>query len=250
LRATPQSFRIVTNLAVRKLDAPGLSLTRRTLNGILKYPWLRETENPGKKYKWAAYETDAGAFRWVRRDSQPDEPTLIARIMDWADDVTYAVHDLQDFYQAGLVPLHRLCDGGRDDKELGRFAEGIEAAGRENVEERIAALHDVLGFAGIDEPFEGRDDQRAALRGMASNLITQYLAAFTVDDGSVDGRADVVIDDDARIQVDVLKDLTWVYVVMRPSLAVMQAGRREMIRKLCEWYGNATKGAARSGCFP
>jgi dGTPase len=45
----PQSFRIVTNLAVRTVDASGLALTRRTLNGMLKYPWLRETEGDDKK---------------------------------------------------------------------------------------------------------------------------------------------------------------------------------------------------------
>jgi dGTPase len=238
----PQSFRIVTKLAVRKLDAPGLSLTRRTLNGILKYPWPRETENLKKKYKWGAYEPDLAAFKWVRHDSQSDEPSLIARIMDWADDVTYAVHDLQDFYQAGLVPLHLLCADSDGKKELARFEEGLHAAGREDLETRIEAVSEVLGLAGIDESFEGRDDQRAALRAMASMLITKYLGAFTIEDGPREGCAEVVIDPAARMQVDALKDLTWVYVVRRPSLAVMQAGKREIIRRLCEWYLKATSG--------
>ena len=48
-------------------------------------------------------------------------------------------------------------------------------------------------------------------------------------------------DEAARTQVDALKDLTWVYVVMRPSLAVMQAGRKEIIRRLCQWYWEATE---------
>jgi dGTPase len=248
----PQSFRIVASLAVRKFETPGLELTRRTLNGILKYPWLRETENPGKRNKWGAYEPDSEAFKWVRCDSPPDERSLIAHIMDWADDVTYAVHDLDDFYQAGLVPLHLLCTakGSQHHKEMDRFADGLRAAGRKNVDERIAALEDVLEFAGVDEPFEGRDDQRASLRGLASNLITRYLDAFTIEDGVVEGRADVVIQDAARAQVDALKDLTWVYVVMRPSLAVMQAGRREIIRKLCGWYGEATRDPEQKRLLP
>ncbi len=33
-----QSFRIVTRLAVRRDDVPGLDLTRATLNAVLKYP--------------------------------------------------------------------------------------------------------------------------------------------------------------------------------------------------------------------
>jgi dGTPase len=248
----PQSFRIVTSLAVRKLNTAGLELTRRTLNGILKYPWPRETENPDKRNKWGAYEPDSDAFRWVRCDSAPDERSLTAHIMDWADDVTYAVHDLDDFYQAGLVPLHLLCTAkaAQHHKELDRFADGLRAAGRKNVDERVAAVEDVLKFALIDEQFEGRDDQRAALHGFASNLITRYLEAFTVEDGSEEGRAEVVIKDDARTQVDALKDLTWVYVVMRPSLAVMQAGRREIIRKLCGWYLEATSDPEQKRLLP
>jgi dGTPase len=250
----PQSFRLITNLAIRTLDKPGLSLTRRTLNGVLKYPWLRETEGDDKKNKkWGAYEPDAAAFRWVRRDSVPDERSLTAHIMDWADDVTYAVHDLQDFYQAGLVPLHLLCLGSHDgaqNKELERLREGLEKVGRTDIDVRLAALDEVLKFAGIDEPYEGREDQRAALRVLASRLITQYLEAFRLEDGSVEGRAEVVIDEDSRAQVDILKDLTWVYVVMRPSLAVMQAGRREVIRRLGDWYLKAAHDRGEWRLFP
>jgi dGTPase len=47
-----QAFRIVTKLAVRKEEFPGLNLTRATLDAVLKYPWLRESSGP-KHSKWA-----------------------------------------------------------------------------------------------------------------------------------------------------------------------------------------------------
>jgi hypothetical protein len=36
--------------------------------------------------------------------------------MDWADDITDALHDMIDFYAAGLIPLHPLANQrkGRD----------------------------------------------------------------------------------------------------------------------------------------
>ena len=34
-----QSFRILTKLAIHRIDYCGLNLTRATLNGVLKYPW-------------------------------------------------------------------------------------------------------------------------------------------------------------------------------------------------------------------
>jgi dGTPase len=231
-----QSFRIITRLAIRE-TVGGLSLTRQTLNGVLKYPWLRDTMLASRDKKWGVYESDEPAFKWVRSDSHATERALTAHVMDWSDDATYAVHDLDDFYRAGLVPLDRLAAGG---KELDRFREGLEAVGRTDASAMIATLEDVLSYYTIDEPYQGRVDQRAALRTSASTLITAYLAAFSLEDCVREGCAEIVIDEQARRQVKVLKDLTWAYVVMRPSLAVMQAGRRRIIEDLYERYYEAT----------
>ena len=59
-----------------------------------------------------------------------------------------------------------------------------------------------------------------------------------------------MIDEDARRQVDVLKDLTWVYVVRRPSLAVMQAGRRRIVDSLYRWYLAAASEGGDERLFP
>jgi dGTPase len=37
------------------------------------------------------------------------ERTLEADVMDWADDIAYALHDLEDFYRADLLPLPALA---------------------------------------------------------------------------------------------------------------------------------------------
>jgi dGTPase len=113
-----QSFRIVSKLAVSDAISAdtdktpvirGLNLTRATLNAILKYPWLHG-DNPAKKHKWGAYETERKLFQWVRDGHMFDRfsKSVEAAIMDWSDDITYAVHDLVDFYCAGQIPLDRL----------------------------------------------------------------------------------------------------------------------------------------------
>ena len=162
-----QSFRIVTRLAAhmdndRDLDDDpdadddsGLNLTRATLNAILKYPWLREKFGK-RKQKWGAYRADKDRFMWVRSGRPDKSPDLEAELMDWADDVTYAVHDLDDFYRAGLIPIHRLLHGAEQE----RFIEGAIKR-RSNLEDRRDDLEKALGallgpMKLLDTPFDGR----------------------------------------------------------------------------------------------
>ncbi len=115
-----QSFRVITKLAFTKADPdtpPGLDLTRATLRAVLKYPWLRDLDSNNhpridsdRSKKWSAYETELEDFKFAMELQPADENqrSLEAEIMDWADDVTYAVHDLEDFYRANLIPLLTL----------------------------------------------------------------------------------------------------------------------------------------------
>src|SRR6185369_6533256 len=100
-----QTFRIVTKLGCRAHDYPGLNLTRATLNAILKYPWKRGTGGDRREKKWSVYETEDREFDFARDFDflQPGDnrKSAEAEIMDWADDIAYSVHDIEDFYRVG-----------------------------------------------------------------------------------------------------------------------------------------------------
>ena len=118
----PQSFRVVTKLSIRNTEFPGLNLTRATLNAILKYPWHRQADLPERSKKWGAYPSEKDEFAWVREDETQDHlKSAEAELMDFADDIAYAIHDVEDFFRTGLIPLDRLF---RDDEEVDRFLEG------------------------------------------------------------------------------------------------------------------------------
>ena len=89
----PQSFRVVTKLALRHQDFPGLNLTRATLNALLKYPWLRRAGGGPQYRKWGAYSSEDDEFQWARTldPSSVDAKSPEAELMDWADDVAYSV---------------------------------------------------------------------------------------------------------------------------------------------------------------
>ena len=47
---------------------------------------------------------------WVRGDVPPGVRPLESHVMDWADDVAYSVHDVEDGLHGGLVDLALLDD--------------------------------------------------------------------------------------------------------------------------------------------
>ncbi len=250
-----QSFRIVTQLAVRSTH-PGLDLTAQTLNGLLKYPWKRWSPDPlgGKrKRKWGYYAEDAETYEFVRKGWPADskdqiaERCLEAEIMDWADDLTYAVHDVDDFFRAGLIPLNRLVD--KKDNELKRLAGLLESARVEDpesfpnmtVEELVEATREAISrHRLLPGPYEHTKASRAAMRQSGSQLITDYLDDFTLADHLSSGKVELKIGERAKREVEALKMLAVVYVIRRPSLAVVQEGQKRVVMSLFERYYEAS----------
>lgn len=255
-----QSFRIITRLAQRA-GGGGLDLTRQTLDGVLKYPWRWWREDPlGKRErKWGYYVEDGDAFDFVRKYySSTDETRALpersveATIMDWADDLTYAVHDLDDFIRAELIPLHRLADENDDEfKRLERLMEETKSAAPKSwppyeVADLLKAVQTVAAGVGPTGSYQHTRAARRDMRRFGSELITRYLSAFTVTDEPASGNVRVRVDDEIECEVEALKTLVRVYVVGRPSLAVVQHGQQRVIRGLFEYYFDASR-AGRCG---
>jgi dGTPase len=241
-----QSFRIVTRLALSSPQIPGLNLTRATLNALLKYPWTRQSDGHQKK-KYGLYQTEKVDFDFAR-ELQPlagdTRKSAEAEIMDWADDVTYAVHDAEDFYRARLIPLDRLASVN-DDAERKRFFDGMyerpqlrEKMGEESRSELEQAFLKVITPFPISEPYTGSHEQRSRLRWISSALIGRFVKAIELQKPPDEYHAFVVISPLQKLEVRLLKALTWFYVIYNPALATQQYGQRKMIRELFEIFGN------------
>ena len=242
-----QSFRIVTRLSLRKEGQAGLNLTRATLDGLLKYPWPRDVDEPlptNKRWrKFGTYDVDKVSFDWVRRYDSSQNPCVEASIMDWADDVTYAVHDLEDFYRAGLVPLDRLLMVERERRRfiatsVARWSEegGKPPFSISFLEERFEAILRLLYTqVPLREPFDGSERQRRALRRAASTLIAKYVKAATLSQRR-SGEIRLRRTRTSEAEVEMLKQLAWHYVIRRPSLASQQAGQRTVVSNTFSTY--------------
>jgi dGTPase len=103
-----QTFRLVTSRLTGHSDLPGLNLTRAALDAALKYPWARGEVS---RAKWCFYPSEREEAARVRDGVPPErhwQRSVEAQVMDWADDVAYAVHDIEDFTLAGAIPLALL----------------------------------------------------------------------------------------------------------------------------------------------
>lgn len=114
-----QTFRLVTSRLTGHSDLPGLNLTRATLDAALKYPWARGEVS---RSKWCFYPSERAEAERVR-DGVPEERrfqrSVEAQVMDWADDVAYAVHDIEDFTLAGAIPLALLTQSASARERVG-----------------------------------------------------------------------------------------------------------------------------------
>lgn len=87
-----QNFRVLRKLEKKEPDINGLNLTNRTLLAINKYI-VKEDDNV-KKF---LYKEDFDYLADIRRDCNLENiRTLDVQIIDLADEIAYAVHDLED----------------------------------------------------------------------------------------------------------------------------------------------------------
>jgi dGTPase len=241
-----QSFRIVTQLASRSDSYGGLDLTAATLAAILKYPWLKGNNTP-KPSKWGAYASEQNSFEFaIRLLPATNERTIEAELMDWADDVTYSVHDLEDFYRAGRLPLHLLAQ--RDSPEREAFFESVferrggdpEFTAQSNLKEAFTSI--LLSTFSLPGAYDGSSAHRAALRRFTAILIGRYINAAELTQWE-NGRVSLSINNDLRAEVTMLKELTWTYVIEAVSLAGRQHGQKRVITELFEIFSQLSTNA-------
>ncbi|HVT65506.1 MAG TPA: deoxyguanosinetriphosphate triphosphohydrolase [Mycobacteriales bacterium] len=234
--ANAQSLRVLTRLEAKIVDAngrsAGLNLTRATLDAATKYPWPRQPETP----KFGCYADDRDVFDWLRLGAVPGQKCVEAQIMDWADDVAYSVHDLEDGIQAGLLSLE-LLDAEAERQELVALARESYLDVPEA--DLFAALERLRAHPCWVRGYDGSMAAMVAVKQMTSELIGRFCGAATrathAEWGGVPLRrygGSLEIPDETRAECAVLKAVAAKYVMRRDETLALQERQREQLTEL------------------
>lgn len=230
-----QSLRVLTRLEAKTLrpdgSSAGLNLTRASLDAATKYPWPKREGDP----KYGVYADDIEVFSWVRAGAPEGRRCLEAQVMDWADDVAYSVHDLEDGLHSGQVPP-RALDDPTERAEVVRLAASTYFPDRD---ELGAAAERLVALPTWVHGFDGSMRAAADAKRLTSELIARLSAAATEATRAAYGggaltryAADLVVPAWARAECAILKALAHLYVMRRDETIALQSRQRSQLEEL------------------
>lgn len=291
-----QTFRILTTTDVRGPTGVGLDLTSAVRAAVLKYPWTRRTypdphpstmevpprgaaesrAAPGAgSGKFSAYVTELDDLEQARAPFAGKldvwQQTVEASVMDTADDIAYAIHDLQDFHRIGVLQKTSVA------AELEQWTE--EGAGLRPLEDEVLAqgrrrpgyslerlrrrMHRKDSWIVDDEvfasavarvradlvdgllgaAFDGSVESEQAIARFSARWTARLVDGVTVTDAPSTRSGHVLLRAEQWHEVQVLKFVHRRFVLLRPDLALHQRGQAALLNTLVEqldaWLSDA-----------
>jgi dGTPase len=166
--------------------------------------------------------------------------------MDFADDVAYSVHDLEDGVVAGRIDLTRLGDRGeRSDVWQTARSWYLPESSDDELDDAFARLRAVASWP--EASYDGNRRQLAALKNLTSDLIGIFCghvqratAERFGDRPMVRHAADLVVPEGTLLEITVLKAVAAHYVMQAEGRVSLMSRQRTLLQDL---YGALTAGA-------
>jgi dGTPase len=236
-----QTFHILVTAEPKSPEYPGLNLTRATLAGVMKYPYEQDIGN--EKFIFAS---NADTARWSLKDGADllsamarkrgarPQTSFTCQVMDWADDCSYSIHDIEDALQAQFLRSADLADPRfarrvTERYEETRESESVPKLERTEVRER---LQDLDRRIRPPETGDERAHRKQALRNILNDLVTSVSLLPLPGKRRADYAWELVVPDEARILSVLCKAVIWEAVITDPRVAAMSTKGKEILQNL------------------
>jgi dGTPase len=230
-----ETLRVLSRLEAKIVDesgrSVGLNLSRASLDASCKYPWTRR---PGER-KFGAYEDDLEIFTWFRDGAPEGRTCLEEQVMNWADDVAYSVHDLEDAVHSQLVSLAAFRSPPEQRALVTTAAQrfGFEEGALEE------GLQRLIGLEFWPREFDGSMGSLVELKRFTSCLIGRFSNSAQIATQVAYGsgpftryEADLLVPEEVAAEVAVMKAVAVIYVMHRHGADEEYARQRRVIAEL------------------
>jgi len=247
-----QTLRILTRLEAKAVtsdgSSAGLNLTRASLDAVCKYPWAAGAAgaagaDAGGSGKFGVYADDRPAFDWLRNGRPDGQRCLEAQVMDWADDVAYSVHDVEDGVHSGHIRLAMLTDPDSETEQQALCEQASRFYSPLAPDLLRPALADLLrlpalaDLTGYDGSYAAQSMAKRATSELTGRFVTAAVRATR--DRYPDGplgryRAELVVPERVRAECALLKAIAYRYVMRRPGVEAQLTRQRGILTDLVE----------------
>lgn len=233
--ANAQNLRVVSRLEKKSTAYDGLNLTKATIDGILKYKKsYRQVRHV--RYPKFYYDEDRKLVKWA--SGRHKKPSFECQIMDWADDIAYSVHDLEDGIKAGMISrstfddqafklrVRRRIVGSKQRRAFGKDWDFL--AGK-----IIKALN----------PVPNESDRKAQRKSLVADLINYFIegtkATQIRNAGVTRYRHALYIPGQKYTQCHLLKAIVWEAIIANERIVTLERKAKKIIqalfRELTQW---------------
>jgi dGTPase len=232
--ANAQNLRIIQQLEVKSSRYDGLNLTRATIDGLLKYKKQYRTLRYIRRSKFF-YNPDASLVKWACEGNKGDL-SFECQIMDWADDIAYSVHDLEDGIRAGMISEDLVQDSAFTRKVKEAFE---RKGGRFDYKDYASVFQEIqkaFSTAGGNDNNRRERARKAQRKSVMADLINSFIdkTGYKTNAGKKPTRYQYSLDipPEVRNECYLLKQVVWEAIINDERIATLERKAKTIVRSL------------------